>query len=294
MNLNTLHYYQPKTPNFGDAFNVHLNEFLQLEEFMHPSLGVGSILTRDFLSQRGLLDQELLVLGSGCRSANTFAISTRKGSFVRGPLSEKALKGTVPFVSDGAYLFIFSDLFEEIKKSTEKKYKLSIVPYFRSLPFIDWNEVGKQFNIHIIDPTLPKGLSETLREVAASELVIAEAMHGAIFSDIFRVPWIKLDFLARSFESKEVNTFKWNDWLKSIGKEDSPSINTKVYHRPIATAKNYTLKNAYINLFAKRNKRLLYKALEQFLREPDGYLSSSTTYQQISDHLSSHLNMIRR
>jgi succinoglycan biosynthesis protein ExoV len=64
-------------------------------------------------------------------------------------------------------------------------------------------------NIRYIDPLAP--VPEICAQLARSSLVIAEAMHGAIVADAFRVPWIPASTSGR------FNLFKWQDWAMSLG-----------------------------------------------------------------------------
>ena len=49
------------------------------------------------------------------------------------------------------------------------------------------------------------------RMIAAADLVIAESMHAAILADAFRVPWVAVT------TSDAINSFKWNDFVQSLG-----------------------------------------------------------------------------
>jgi succinoglycan biosynthesis protein ExoV len=52
-----------------------------------------------------------------------------------------------------------------------------------------------------------------LDHMLASEVVVCEAMHGAIVADALRIPWIASRPLMR------VNRAKWQDWADSLGLE---------------------------------------------------------------------------
>ena len=61
---------------------------------------------------------------------------------------------------------------------------------------------------HCIDPT--SGVDKILQELSATELLLAEAMHGAIVADALRVPWIPVRVYGK------LNIFKWQDWSQSV------------------------------------------------------------------------------
>jgi succinoglycan biosynthesis protein ExoV len=79
---------------------------------------------------------------------------------------------------------------------------------------VDWQGLCDRAGVHNISPT--GKLEDVLEELLASELIIAEAMHGAIIADAFRIPWMPVRYGYRSF------FFKWHDWCQSIGLRYEP------------------------------------------------------------------------
>ncbi|MEQ1766179.1 MAG: polysaccharide pyruvyl transferase family protein, partial [Methylotenera sp.] len=62
--------------------------------------------------------------------------------------------------------------------------------------------------INYIDPCAP--VETVLDNILSSELVITEAMHGAIVSDALRVPWIPIQPL------NSIHAMKWFDWASAL------------------------------------------------------------------------------
>jgi len=62
----------------------------------------------------------------------------------------------------------------------------------------------------VMERLKPELVEEILREIQQSELLIAEAMHGAIVADALRVPWVPARVYGNFME------FKWRDWTQSI------------------------------------------------------------------------------
>jgi succinoglycan biosynthesis protein ExoV len=52
--------------------------------------------------------------------------------------------------------------------------------------------------------------------IAETEVIITEAMHGAIIADAFRIPWIPVR------THQEILDFKWKDWTSSVCVEYKP------------------------------------------------------------------------
>ena len=82
------------------------------------------------------------------------------------------------------------------------------MPHLQSMPHADWEALCARIGFHCIDPRA--GVERVLRELQETELLLAEAMHGAIVADALRVPWIPVRMYSRFAE------FKWQDWSQSI------------------------------------------------------------------------------
>lgn len=124
---------------------------------------------------------------------------------VRGPLTAKALNIDPKFaIADGAIL-----LRGIIKTDVKKRFKCAYMPHVGSLDFFnDWNEVLGDLDIVFVDPR--DSVEKILDVIQSTELLLTEAMHGAIVADVLRTPWIPIK------QYSTVNSFKWNDYLESM------------------------------------------------------------------------------
>lgn len=214
--------YNSKNGNVGDDLNDWLWPKIFGEQFLtnQPDtafLGIGSILIRDsdFVKQANTFSRKI-IFGTGVRSINEFIELDESWDlyFLRGPFGSLKLKNDPSnFISDGAYFIMLLDEYQQYLK-TPKKYPISFIPYFQSIDIIDWKKICDVLGWHLILPT--EDVESFISQVAASEQVISEAMHGAIFADILRVPWKRFRFYAHIYEGEQVSEFKWNDWLFSI------------------------------------------------------------------------------
>ena len=73
---------------------------------------------------------------------------------------------------------------------------------------------------------------DVIREIAQSEVIIAESMHGAILADAFRVPWVAVS------TSNSINSFKWNDWAHTVG------VTYRPRHVPVSSRAEAIIKGA--------------------------------------------------
>jgi succinoglycan biosynthesis protein ExoV len=218
--------YYDRNQNFGDELNAWLwprliPEILDEDE-RAIFVGIGSLLNSNLpaapfkvvfgagvaLNRRGVeYGKRLPVIDERWRVYG-----------VRGPLSAKALGLPADrAITDGAALLRVIDLPHE-----PKVHRASFIPHCVSKRQWPWREICRQAGVHFIDPNDP--VDDVLRELRRSEVVITEAMHGAIMADALRVPWIPVRAYAN------ILTFKWQDWCRSLGLE----------YRPVALPALYT------------------------------------------------------
>jgi len=224
------YYWESQHGNFGDDLNLWLWDFLLpgLREVHADVLlvGVGTVLNDALLPKEG----RKLVLGSG------FGYGTlpdmRDGDLwdvrcVRGPLT--AARVGVPAelgIIDPAVLVADMPEFS----SRPKRIKCAFVPHWESAVAGLWPVVCATAGLHYIDP---RGEAKSvIREIAQSEFIVAESMHGAILADAFRVPWVAVT------TSDSINSFKWNDWAKTVGVEYRPR------HVPVSSRTEAMIKGA--------------------------------------------------
>lgn len=208
-------YFKSDIGNFGDDLNPWLwHELLGEKSSYDKSLdfvGIGSILDSRIES-----NNRKVVFGSGVRDFN-FEISDISNvdiRFVRGPISSKVTHSK--YITDAAYALRLLP-----KKTYTKKYKISIVPYFRHYKQFNWQLLEKITGIHVIDPT--QHVEKVIEEINESQKILAAAMHGAILADIYRVPWMRVKFSKHGYESALTSELKWNDWFGSIELNEVPT-----------------------------------------------------------------------
>lgn len=208
------YYWESQHGNFGDDLNLWLWDFL-LPGFrdVHPDvllIGVGTVLNKALLPEEG----RKLVLGSGFGYGSLPDMGDRSRwdiRCVRGPLT--AGKVGVPEdlgIVDPAVLVADMPEFANLPK----RYKRSFVPHWESAVAGLWPVTCSTVGLHYIDP---RGeAKDVIRQIAQSELIVAESMHGAILADAFRVPWVAVA------TSDSINSFKWRDWAMTVGVDHRP------------------------------------------------------------------------
>lgn len=216
--------------NFGDDLNLWLWDFLLpgLRDVHAQTLlvGVGTVLNTEILPADG----HKLVIGSGfgygalpdMRDRSQWDVRS-----VRGPLTaEKAGLPIETGIVDPAVLVTEMPEFQNVSKNGKRTF----IPHWESAAAGLWPEICKTVGLSYLDP---RGEAKAvIREIAASELIVAESMHGAILADAFRVPWIAVS------SSRSINSFKWNDWARSLGVTYQPR------HIPVSTRAEAIAKGA--------------------------------------------------
>lgn len=221
-------FHHSKEKNFGDELNRTIWETLIPNFFDNDDsiyfLGIGTILKKPEVNF-----EKMVVFSSGCGYGEKPVIDNRyKVLCVRGKYTCKELGLNENLgIGDGAILL------KGIETQTiEKKYKISYIPHILSEFLYDWRSIAEEIGFNYISPS--SKVEDVIYQIKASEMVITEAMHGAIFSDTFRVPWIPV----RS--NWNVIPFKWLDWLSVLDTEFNP-IGLPVLNNPII------IKNKIVN-----------------------------------------------
>tara|TARA_R110000744_G_scaffold244141_1_gene361056 strand:- start:9460 stop:10359 length:900 start_codon:yes stop_codon:yes gene_type:complete len=252
-------YYKSELGNFGDDINPWLWPKLIPESASNKDsyfLGIGSILHTENRHFLNIENKKKIIFGTGIRPSNTykkFSLDENwEVKFLRGPLSAKYLGNSHEYITDAAYAVRQLNSFVDIQ-NTEKKYEISIMPYFNSMKYFDWERIAKNLGYHFISPYSENGVEHTLREIAASKYLISEAMHGAILADVLRVPWHRFVLTTPYTEGERVSDFKWNDWMESIDifNPDTsfiPFYQKSRLHEPI---RKFTRNMVSVNFFAK-------------------------------------------
>ncbi|MGO4566723.1 polysaccharide pyruvyl transferase family protein [Rhizobium sp. 2YAF20] len=223
-------YWESDHGNFGDDLNLWLWDFLLpgLREVHEETLlvGVGTVLNTDLLAPVG----HKLVVGSGFGYGTLPDMSNASDwdiRCVRGPLTAKKV-GLSPEkgIIDPAVMVTEMPEFQKLQKNGRRTF----IPHWESAAAGIWPEICKTVGLSYLDP---RGEAKAvIREIAESELIVAESMHGAILADAFRVPWIAVS------TSRSINSFKWNDWASTVGVTYAPK------HVPVSTRAEAIAKGA--------------------------------------------------
>ncbi len=200
--------YWRVTKNFGDYMNHWiwpklLGEIVDIDDGLRL-VGIGSLLKSDL----NLVKGKKVIFGTGFGFGAPPAPDSMSDwifYFVRGPLTAQRLGlDSSMSIVDGAWLISLLPEFAGIPE----KSGVSFIPHFKTAESASWRQICLQAGFNYIDPT--DDFEEIISKIASSELVITESLHGAIFSDYYRTPWIPLTI------SNNFWNFKWIDWCRSV------------------------------------------------------------------------------
>lgn len=153
-----------------------------------------------------------VVFGSGCDGARLPILDGRWDiQCLRGPLTAKAL-GLDPrlAITDPAILVRL------LPPASEKKtHRVSFMPHWCQAQSGAWQKICLAAGIHFVDPRWAP--LDVLQAIASSEVLISEALHGAIVADALRVPWVAVS------SKHTILDFKWKDWCGSVGLSYAPA-----------------------------------------------------------------------
>lgn len=285
-----LYFYRGEKPNFGDELNTwmwpKLIEDVWDENDNSVFVGIGSI-----INNRLPTAKKKIVFGAGYGGYTKLPTidDSWKFYFVRGKLTAKSLGVDEKLgIGDAAIL-----LRSCVKNKVSKRYKVSFMPHWQTTFDGNWELACKLASINYIDPCAP--VDVVLDQILASELIITEAMHGAIVADALRVPWIPVKPFA------DVHSMKWFDWASALDVDVKPveivssSLLESVVH--FFQEKNPSIADK----FHRRGRVLLKVAPEAFAQRAANrllaisknnpqYLSSDKSIESAHDQMLSKLD----
>ena len=202
-----LHYhisaYYPT--NFGDALNAWLWPRLLPDILNEDSsslfVGIGTLLN-DTLPAGPVK----AIFGTGVGYGKALPTVDERWNIycLRGPLSAYAIgQDKALAITDSAVLVRLV-----LPNAPTSRYLVSFMPHCKSTDYWDWDAICAYADIHFINPLAP--VEQVLTEIQSSQVVMSEAMHGAIVSDALRVPWVPVQVFPHILE------FKWRDWTSSV------------------------------------------------------------------------------
>jgi succinoglycan biosynthesis protein ExoV len=202
-----IHYNSP-VPNFGDDLNVDLWPALAPDLFNEDDgaafVGIGTIIGMDVGPEREL---HVFSSGAGYDPLSNWAGKQVEFHCVRGPLSAQLLKlRPEKALTDGA---ILTPLVSRFPQGRGEKAGVVVIPHYQTLAFPGWEKVTQETGFTLVDPR-DTPLS-VVQQIASSELVLTESLHGAIIADTYGVPWLAFA------TSRNFSMSKWVDWTASVG-----------------------------------------------------------------------------
>ena len=206
-------YFRGKHPNFGDELNTWMWQKILPDFFDEDDkelfIGIGSTIGNYYDNSA-----KKIIFGAGFVPTYSEKPNVHSSDwdiyFVRGPRTAKALNIS-PDLAIGDAAILLRTVVDLSKKTPEV---ISFMPHWESLERGNWEEVCKIAGINLIDPRRP--VEEVMSELFRSKLVICEAMHGAIVSDAFRIPWIPIIPMDKTHREK------WYDWAEALSIDLKP------------------------------------------------------------------------
>lgn len=296
-----LYYFKDPCLNFGDDLNPWIWERL-LPGFFDDDpetlfIGIGTLLNHRIPNA-----SKRVVFGSGVGYGKRPQIDSSWDMVcVRGPRSAAALGlNQDKAVIDPAVLIHSLYNYRQVCKT----YPLAFMPHCASSDDGDWEYVCKLAGIHYISPR--QDVEIVMHDLASTKLLLAEAMHGAIAAEAFRIPWIALHCY------EHIASFKWSDWCESINLTYSPELVKPVYrgdwHLPFNTRLRVRIKRVLKSMgtwnsnwdepIPKRSSNREYEiAAEKLLeiaRKIKPNLASEETFQSRLSKLADLLEEVKR
>ncbi|MGI9489588.1 MAG: polysaccharide pyruvyl transferase family protein [Geminicoccaceae bacterium] len=212
-----LYFHKDPLGNFGDDLNPWLFEKLLPEAFdshcyHDPALRQSTDDTEPLFVGIGTLLNDKIpkeplkaIFGSGAGYGPASTIDERWNVYcVRGPRTAASL-GLPPekAVTDAAALCRRIDL-----PKVEKTNSYAFMPHCSTARLAYWDRVCADLGVAYLDPQ--GAVDEIFAALQSTEVLVTEAMHGAILADTLRIPWVPVTTTAG------VLKMKWEDWCSSL------------------------------------------------------------------------------
>lgn len=198
-----LYVFRGASPNFGDELNPWLWPRLLGDVFDGAGdlfIGIGSTIQSGFNPSRRKV---VFGAGYGGYTATPVLDASWVIYFVRGKLSARQL-GLAQDKALGDAAILIRSL--NIQRQAVPG-RVSFMPHWESVWPGRWEDACRLAGVQFIDPTAP--VDTVLEAITGSELLLTEAMHGAIIADALRTPWV-------AAAPAQQHRMKWNDWASAL------------------------------------------------------------------------------
>jgi len=284
--MKLFYYKHPNNiTNFGDDLNPWLwGKFIS--DILDNNndlifIGIGTLLNNYTEEKISPFKCQKIVFSSGVGYGETHPKidNTWKIYCLRGPLSAKALNVSSGFaVTDGAVL-----LRRVYRGSGQKRHRFSYMPHVAHAEAAGqiWKSTCGKLGFGYVDPCSP--VEEVLAAIDSTEVLLTEAMHGAIAADALRIPWIPIQ------TGKIILPFKWMDWCASINVNYVPQ---RIGHLDFLSDLPWRLRKVTLarNRFVART---VARELEKIARNTKPNLSDETHLENLTIELERRLDLLR-
>ncbi len=271
-----LYYFRSPTgiANFGDELNPYLWPKLLKGENLNKEnqllVGIGTLLNNKLPK-----DKEKFVFGTGAGYGNPPIIDESFRFYcVRGPLTADRLGLDRNLaVTDSALLL------KTILKPTnpEKKFKYAYMPHWQSCSSTLSN-ICSNIGLEYIDPR-DDNIEKIVSKIQQTEILLTEAMHGAIIADAYRTPWIPI----KSWDN--ILDFKWIDWCSTIEVEYRPQPTLVVWDKSRKAV--FTSTKQYIK------SKIIENQLRKVIKKSKPIISSSKIQDQLLERLLESMELLK-
>ena len=296
-----IYHYQRRDhiANFGDELNTWLWQQFLPEALVQDDdsvlVGLGTLLN-DLLPERLGKTRRVFIFSTGAGYENKLKSIPPHWQLycVRGPLTARRLKlPTDLAITDGAVL-----LRRVVPPRQSPSHAVGFIPHVHHATFAgdQWKSICQALGFHYIDPRW--SVEEVIGAIQDSQLLLAEAMHGAITADSLGVPWIPLT------TSPRILSFKWQDWCTSIRQPYQPKYLPPLMpqYPPYGRGMRSGLRAAihWSRTITQDNWRLsaqqdqLARTLEKIVQSGQTYLSDRVHLENLTQALEQKLSQLHK
>lgn len=215
-------YYLGGKGNFGDFLNPWIWDKVIPgvldEDESCAFVGIGTLINQKMLDRTPNAQRRIIFSsGAGYGKSLLSLDDTYQVYCVRGPITARRLSLPIELaITDGAML-----LRKLYQPQYSTQYKFAYMPHY-NFAGDGWRSVCEQLGFCYIDPCSP--IETILHQISSTEVLLTEAMHGAIAADALRVPWVSV------INDPAILLLKWQDWCASVGLFHNPYYLDRLHH----------------------------------------------------------------
>jgi succinoglycan biosynthesis protein ExoV len=150
----------------------------------------------------------------------------------------------------------------------------------------EWEKICRGINFGYIDARWP--IEKVLAAIASTEVILTEALHGAIVADALRIPWIPVH------STSGISRFKWQDWCMSVDVEYKPHCISRLWGEAAYAQRAKRLRRWLKSPVVIIQRQVIASELDRIARMASPNLSRDSRIEELTQALEEKVIQIQK